>query len=358
MQELLREAGLFSKSIHDLPPHLLLSGSKVTQAQFLSFHVVFPPLLSPYELIHEDLHLYNLNLSWMAAQVILGDFQDFEKYLGLLERGISINSISRDHSLFPPSLRTVKDLQELCLERKAFAKGTAHTGIEISARKPTRLAMKDLFGTKRLRTDTATPPVNYPDEKVEVEHEATVNSALVIFLREISSLVDNPETEFVFDPMVEKATFSKEASASKEASVSKKASFTAITDGVLRRLDTGEILAIFEVKKRDRSKNGGLIRMQEAAEMACWFKNSYRKTHFLNDHPLIISQDREKIFVSFASYDDRYIEYLQTATVQDPESRYASIQTYGPFNVNVKEDMLSFATLVVTITLAAKKRRA
>ncbi|KAJ9380073.1 hypothetical protein DTO063F5_6861 [Paecilomyces variotii] len=271
LQELLEEAGILNKSIHNLPSQWFLSASKVTQNQFLAFHIVFPRTLPPIQLISEDLHLYNLDLSWNAAEVILGNFDDFGKYLELLGNGMFINGISRDHPLFPPSLRTMIDLQELCIAEQETTERASHTVAKISGRKRTRLAMKDLLsGAKGRREDPAIPLGDYPDEKGEVEREATVNSALVVFLRELSTLVHNRETEFVFDPLVEKATLSNGNH------------FTAITDGVLRRLDDKQILAILEVKKRAREKNTQPILMQEAAEMACWLKNSYRKTPFLN----------------------------------------------------------------------------
>ncbi|KAJ9369166.1 hypothetical protein DTO282E5_6101 [Paecilomyces variotii] len=345
LQDLLDEAGISNKSIHNLPSKWFLSASKVTQKQFLAFHIVYPEMLPPEKLVKDHLHLYDLDLSWEAAKVILGGFDDFGKYLDLLENRISINGISRNHPLFPPSLKTMKDLHELCMQGQDSTERAAPTVAKTSGRKSTRLAMKDLLsGATGRREDPAIPLGDYPDEKGEVEREATVNSALVVFLREFSSVVHNRETEFVFDPLVEKATFSNGNH------------FTAITDGVLRRLDDKQILAILEVKKRDREKNKELILMQEAAEITCWVKNSYQKTSFLNGHPLLISQDREELFVSFAFCDDEYIDYLRTASVENPARRYATIQTYGPFKITSRTEMLWFATLVVTITLAAQNR--
>lgn len=49
---------------------------------------------------------------------------------------------------------------------------------------------------------------NAAHEKVEIETEATVNSALVVFLRELARLVNDRNSEFVFDRLVKKASFS------------------------------------------------------------------------------------------------------------------------------------------------------
>ncbi|GAD95904.1 hypothetical protein ANI_1_812114 [Paecilomyces variotii No. 5] len=146
-------------------------------------------------------------------------------------------------------------------------------------------------------------------------------------------------TQFVFDRLVEKASFSNGTS------------FTAITDGVLQRIDTKEIL---EVKKRKRVT---AVVMQESAEFVTWAKNSRRKTSFLNDHPPIISQDGDEIFVSFVFYSDLYIDYLRLASVENPATKYAAFQTYSPFKLNDKKHMMWFATFVVAVTLAARKRR-
>ncbi|KAJ9295798.1 hypothetical protein DTO271G3_5821 [Paecilomyces variotii] len=305
LQALLKEAGLFNKSIHDLPSKWLLSGSKVTQMQFLAFHIVFPQIATATRLVDRDLAQYGLHMFWREAQDILGRFDDFQKYLGLLVHQLSIEDISRDHPFFPSSLRILKDMQELCSPSYVSSKKGAN-------------------------------------EEAEIETEATVNSALVVFLRELAWLVDDRNCEFVYDPLAEKASFSKDTS------------FTAITDGSLRRLNTGETLAILEVKKRKRRHEPNAILMQEAAELVCWLKSSYRSTPFLDGHPLIISQDAHEIFLSFAFLDQLYLEYLQMPSVANPAWKYAAIQTYGPFKIDSAEDMNMFATLVISITLAAK----
>ncbi|KAJ9230655.1 hypothetical protein C8Q69DRAFT_517827 [Paecilomyces variotii] len=335
LQALLKEAGLFNKSIHDLPGKWLLSGSKVTQMQFLAFHIVFPRIATATRLVDRDLAQYGLHMFWREAQDILGRFDDFQKYLGLLVHQLSIEDISRDHPFFPSSLRILKDMQELCSPSYVSSKkGAVHRDAE-------HLSKRSVFGSKR-RPDEEDTLANTANEEAEIETEATVNSALVVFLRELAWLVDDRNCEFVYDPLAEKASFSKDTS------------FTAITDGSLRRLNTGETLAILEVKKRKRRQEPNAIPMQEAAELVCWLKSSYRSTPFLDGHPLIISQDAHEIFLSFAFLDQLYLEYLQMPSVANPAWKYAAIQTYGPFKIDSAEDMNMFATLVISITLAAK----
>lgn len=60
------------------------------------------------------------------------------------------------------------------------------------------------------------------------------------------------------------------------------------------------------------------------------------------------------MYLSFASLDQDYLDYLKVASYKPSPDVHASVQTYGPFLTSIKDDMALLARLVVAITLEAK----
>jgi hypothetical protein len=61
----------------------------------------------------KDASLFGLENFWDDAKAIIKSFRDFAKYLEVIKEDISINSLSEDDNLWPGSLVTLRDLQEL-----------------------------------------------------------------------------------------------------------------------------------------------------------------------------------------------------------------------------------------------------
>jgi hypothetical protein len=155
--------------------------------------------------------------------------------------------------------------------------------------------------------------------------------------------------------------------------------FEARVDGTLRRRGgEKEILAIVEVKSARRANFLSVIRMQEAAQMAAWIsscpetaaKNSdirndprHRSVHnnghcLLNFHAnnfsrrLLISQDKEEIFLTFATFDGHYVDYITgKGREQFDQSSFLQMQTAGPFRTDSKAQMRAISVIVLAWAL-------
>ncbi|RWQ93454.1 hypothetical protein C8Q69DRAFT_324315 [Paecilomyces variotii] len=95
------------------------------------------------------------------------------------------------------------------------------------------------------------------------------------------------------------------------------------------------------------------IQMQETAEMVGWLRQFEIDQKFMNNHPVIISQDHNKLYITFSSYHDDYLCYLKDENADITKDTYLCLQTYGPFLTFSKKHMTDFAVLVVGMTLAA-----
>lgn len=146
--------------------------------------------------------------------------------------------------------------------------------------------------------------------------------------------------------------------------------WVAITDGSLRSAD-GQVQALVEVKAMLREDALDKIRKQESGQMVAWIyanpeddfwtlSKTDRKNwwicedgnyHNANayDRRAMVSQDRHQIWLTFAEYDQNYVEYLRDGKMTDKPS-FLTMHEYGPWEVGKKQQvneigriMLAFA---------------
>lgn len=98
------------------------------------------------------------------------------------------------------------------------------------------------------------------DKLPDADDETSVNTALILLLKEISHLIPNIKSDWTFDHL----SFSPQF---------KKGSYTAITDGGLRSKTNQAIMYIVEAKRRVRSARYEDIVMQEGAELVGWIQH-------------------------------------------------------------------------------------
>ncbi|KAJ5145585.1 uncharacterized protein N7515_000149 [Penicillium bovifimosum] len=126
---------------------------------------------------------------------------------------------------------------------------------------------------------------------------------------------------------------------------------TARTDGCLRAKN-GQVFAIAEVKPNARShKRRPEVLWQETGEMIAWLMHDVRNkrkrppasilTSFYRR--LVVSQAKRSIYLTLASCDARYIEYLKSGLIKTepslpenprPELPLLMMQQYGPWNIS------------------------
>ncbi|KAI1295919.1 hypothetical protein F5Y03DRAFT_399085 [Xylaria venustula] len=138
--------------------------------------------------------------------------------------------------------------------------------------------------------------------------------------------------------------------------------YEARVDGYLRRRRDNMPLAIIEVKPFVRKTKQVQIRMQESAQMAAWI-NQHRPLS--TSQPggtnnkikrLLISQDRHRIYLNFASFDTNYVDYICDKQGIDHNAvSFLTMHEYGPFDVGDETDMSMLGELVLGYALSKGK---
>ncbi|GAA92837.1 similar to An02g01130 [Aspergillus luchuensis IFO 4308] len=180
------------------------------------------------------------------------------------------------------------------------------------------------------------------DKLPDADDETSVNTALILLLKEISHLIPNIKSDWTFDHL----SFSPQF---------KKGSYTAITDGGLRSKTNQAIMYIVEAKRRVRSARYEDIVMQEGAELVGWIQHGDSPRPELKGHLALLSGDRHEIYVTFASCSPDYQAYLNPEIGHATPDTHMKMQIYGPYNTLVNRHMEDFAVVVVSLMLLAEK---
>ncbi|KAJ0420986.1 hypothetical protein BJY00DRAFT_312651 [Aspergillus carlsbadensis] len=180
-------------------------------------------------------------------------------------------------------------------------------------------------------------------EVPDADDEQSVNTAMILLLKELSVLVRPRKVDWTIDRVRFKPQFAQ-------------TDFTTCTDGAMILCHDNSIIAIVKAKRGLRVKNQRDIRMQEAAKLVGWLLDK-RAAAFpgLKGHALIISQDRHQLFLTFVPIKDDYIEYLTNPRAPMTSAPHIALQPYGPFNTFLEEHMREFAALIVSLTLMASE---
>lgn len=162
------------------------------------------------------------------------------------------------------------------------------------------------------------------------------------------------------------------------ATVNERELYEARTDGYLSGNSGSSIRALVEVKAAVRSKKVDEIFMQESAQMVAWILNqpeeylkmpgryvrcsSYLQYTELTDERFFqVLQDRHEIYLNFAQFGDKYVQYLRDEGVQlrddDPES-FMTIFEVGPYKTRDKDHMMELGRILLALTLRADEDEA
>ncbi|KAB8277364.1 hypothetical protein BDV30DRAFT_234697 [Aspergillus minisclerotigenes] len=92
------------------------------------------------------------------------------------------------------------------------------------------------------------------------------------------------------------------------------------------------------------------ISSQEADELVGWLKDSPLKVEkLLNGHRVLLSEDANQEFLSFAEVVDPYCDYMNDGNIIG--GPFLCVQRYGPWRVNDKDQIRRIATIVAAIIL-------
>ncbi|KAL3460934.1 hypothetical protein BJX64DRAFT_289872 [Aspergillus heterothallicus] len=371
---LFKKARPFGRSIHHLSDLMFASGSGTTEVQHIMLRVLSLRQQSR-ETLKSRLALYGIDESFEEAVVIVEQSTELQVYFSILENRIPVASLVPGLNPWPGAFKPARDLQE----QLAVVGGvdTMDVSIRLDIPRPRNMTTRgvaalsgdspigdspyiikgydpDATRGKKRHLASATSLEEETSHESSYSHqlddemakdlpdaddETSVNTALLLLLKELSFLVRKREVEWTVDRVRFAPQFAK-------------GGFTTCTDGAFLLRHSNRIIAIVEAKRRLRSKDPKSIMMQEAAELVGWLLDS-RAAEFpgLNSHALLISQDRHQIFLSFAKITPEYLDYLRNP--QSSSRALMPIQPYGPYNIFLREHMEELATLIVALTLMA-----
>ncbi|GLA61845.1 hypothetical protein ABZX51_002245 [Aspergillus tubingensis] len=381
LKSMLAKDGLGSKTIHDIEPGHLGSGSDINQRQYAMFRAFSTPI-SRHSGFLKDMQEFGLEQTWDQARNIVNQSSEFRRYLALLQGVQTVSGLSPSSAAWPGAFKPTRDIQEQVVTVKGVStlersqksrpggtrRATSAKQEDLSTSKKTigrRLGRKVAEALKRGRSpiesesdsmsqsifddpdvvsseDDDPTYVEDDDKLPDADDETSVNTALILLLKEISHLIPNIKSDWTFDRL----SFSPQF---------RRASYTAITDGGLRSKTNQAILYILEAKRRVRSQRYEEIVMQEAAELVGWIQHGDSPRPELKGHLALLSGDRHQIFVTFASCSPDYQAYLNPEIGHATPNTHMKMQTYGPYNTLVNRHMEDFAVVVVSLMLLAEK---
>ncbi|OCK89316.1 uncharacterized protein K441DRAFT_619673 [Cenococcum geophilum 1.58] len=130
--------------------------------------------------------------------------------------------------------------------------------------------------------------------------------------------------------------------------------FEARTDGLLKIGREESPLAILEVKPHVRTTNIKQVQMQESAQMASWIYDHQNIGHI--SRRVIISQDHQEIYVTFAEYDDAYIKYIRPNNQAElsqalAQSPFMTMHQFGPWPCSKSSLMKNLGPIILGLTI-------
>ncbi|KAL4886704.1 hypothetical protein BJY04DRAFT_213459 [Aspergillus karnatakaensis] len=270
----------------------LESGSHTTQAQYLVYRVLRPETL-PYQMI--NLQALNIQAEHGQAVQWLGQFAPFRAYIQSIAAGANTTT-------FTPGAQDPYDL-----------------GLFEHPRREQQLALGQIL------------PVTVDED--------TVNTGLLSFLA--STLMKYPANaaEWLIHRIALRANFTK-------------AGYEARVDGYLASA-TKETKIVLEAKRAPRSRIEPKVSMQETSEVLALLQQETVLMPAAN-RPVLVSQDEQYIYLSLATYNQRYIDYLKGANGAMSlvaKDHFMKVQLYGPWSVASAGDMENFARLILAIAL-------
>ena len=140
----------------------------------------------------------------------------------------------------------------------------------------------------------------------------------------------------------------------------RKGEYTAIDDDLLQVKHSSEaknsnILAILEVKPRQRTEMMQRIQMQESAEMAAWILTTSPELSAFNNYCLLVAQDRHEIYLVYASYRCDYLRYLKGDGPVTPKA-FLTMRANGPLDTKNADYMEGLAIIIVAMILTVKRK--
>ncbi|CAH0038854.1 unnamed protein product, partial [Clonostachys rhizophaga] len=351
------------------------SGSKIEFEQFLLLRSLWPDTKTASalnEYFGED-RRSTFHSQRVAANTFLEEFASWRTYLEMIEhnRSLSSQGVGSTTSHLEGTFATALQYQRLCDKTTTippkdaddffrvivFPRGSPGRERWQANTPPTptpidKTIVRDMLpkfsalelspNTLFLAAESSQPPQPIPHGNTSsseqtfdpIEDEQIVNTALLLFLQSLT--VHYPKLDF---------TWSLKRYAFVLRDNNHQKVYEAQVDGLLRDDRTKEPKIIVEVKPFLREPIPAVyakIRMQETAQMAAWIAMHPPPLSHTMHRRLLVSQDREDIYLIVATFNDDYVQYIshRNSTPSKSTKSFLVMQEYGPFSV-YNHDLMS-----------------
>ncbi|KAJ5936325.1 hypothetical protein N7454_005623 [Penicillium verhagenii] len=318
------KAGLRTATINSMPSGWIGSGSGASDAQYAMLRSYVSEQFELPDDIFGQGDLIGIPAGvFQTADNILAGSEEWSRYLAVVSSVGVVSRMTERDTEWPGSFAIARQLQEqvvMVSGVKDVDRLAAHAAQSIQTR--SRLYISEL-------------------QLPEAEDEATVNAAGIVFLQALSHLAGVTHLEWVLNRV--------------QLSCPIPNKFDSYTDGALRSIQDGNIFAVFEAKKRRRDDWCDRIAIQETCQLAGWhLRDSAEKEACFNDHLLLVSQDRDEFFVTFAKYNESYNRYMMGSATEKP---FLVLHRSGPYNIGKADEMVMFGRIIIAATIVAGEVR-
>ncbi|KAI1824096.1 hypothetical protein F4861DRAFT_539412 [Xylaria intraflava] len=331
--------GLQSVSIFGDHKRALKSASVMDFDQFLLLRTLTICKFPPNDLLDSG---YNWSIAHRTAVASLEAQESWSLYLDSIKKGLSgIKSLGLFSLVWHYQLRVCPvegpDSTTLPIHRLAIRPRLA------SERSTQPQAQTPQVSTRRGQEAPSTRPNLLQDTlsqaRVAID-EQIVNVALILYL---NALTLCSEAQGEWTPH-RKGFVLKSQEGEKV--------YEARVDGYLHSSNQ-DVQAIVEVKACHRHAKTTQIQMQEAGEMAAWIGTNPPDVRIMREQKklcrrLLISQDREEIYIIIAEFDADYVDYI----CDRPARRsFLKMREYGPFLTRNHEYVATLGHLILAFTI-------
>ncbi|KAH8429758.1 uncharacterized protein LDX57_007430 [Aspergillus melleus] len=331
--------GVKDTSINDLTT--LNSGSRVTDAQFLTFRVIWPG--------RKGMEALKIPNEEKADEIIEAMNPWWQRYIKHMKDG-KLTSPSIQLGTFQ-TVRSNQQKVENALPKASSESESQSTTSETPAETDSRSTSPSQLRQRTPAADSFDPEKQW----IKTKDEQIVNDAIISYLDVLTlnipglgSLCSSERLRLLFE--------------------FKAAQMEARTGGFLGirgKDESKEAFATIEAKAaiRQRSNHHHGVYKEESAQTVLLIAQDSKNGRFTTlprlqsahkHQRLPRSQDRHEIFIVIASYDDDYVRYLKKEDPQTPS--FMVMQEYGPFIIGEYTNMQYLAQFIVGFCLEVNER--
>ncbi|KAI1085618.1 hypothetical protein F5B20DRAFT_587600 [Whalleya microplaca] len=358
-------------SIHNQDRRVLSSASMIGDVQFHLLRVLWPMSKDPFHRRNDNLDNIFQEECLSTSKDHLNNLYSWNKYLTWMKEP-NHRKLQPPEDLGPFALVLLSQKYTSGLDRQDACDGVDFSPIASRLRDralpprpetptPSRFDQAppdERMSGMNISEDTDVPmssPPSLPSQssplagvaasqEIKIKNEQEVVICLVTFLRAVCIFAQGAENA-IWKADQDRFTMKDNRGA---------VLFTAEVDALLRVVQTVRI--IIETKKGTRYEDGNSARFkaQESCQMATWIAQDGHlnaqqlRQENLTEKRMMISQDRNEVWVIIATFDADYVDYIRGTSTK---KAFLSMQEFGPYDLKDYRDVNELGVICLAASL-------